>query len=488
MDLSDASLTPPLGTSRVSDQEFELLGDDEFDLDLSQMKLDDDEGSSEKLTKSNVWNVKATRASRQAILRKYSSSGPEDTIPAPSHVKIYFISRSRSGFAVLQSGDGVAEHDFSPSKVRILSRSHISWSKSSPRESSGFFLELLGPSEEEKDSTSNQACSDREQTRLEPDIETFELFTTSRDSTPLTYHGTVETLPETLPDLVAREWKSLSRHASNLREPSDGRYAETRLHFKIQTRRELMDELYVNPSPESAGTTSKNPLRGSHGLRIKCIGFRRIGANADLYRGKFAWSRQKLSAADRTYLLSRQADPDLVPVLDIPKTARRVRRLPKVTQGLPQGTAVAGSSSDPMRAQRRPPVKATSNSLNPTFLTLEDLTADFAALDTSPPVFRASKRKRDDRATAATTSGQVHKDASPNKKTRTFIGIGEQEKDVVPMDVLDTKPKKKGRRVKKSKARRMQDKEIKQMAAILSGLTIGAQNAEEDDDMEEDQK
>ncbi|KAG8950258.1 hypothetical protein FRC04_007892 [Tulasnella sp. 424] len=452
-----------------SDAEFDLLDDDSTDLGLSELRLGGDQARSSrgigerKPERSDIGvdvvDTTIIRALRQNILSKYHAEESRH-IPAPTHVKIFFTSDVRPGLAILQSGEGVVELDLSPHMIRVLPESLIFWSKSSTRGSVGFFIQrrhlnghehhtAAGPSNGRPTSVSSDPCN-------------FELLTPSKDSAALVYWGTMQILPYTLPDLHEQELKALPR----------------------QTRNDLCevldqpDQLGVK---RSSSTNDSTTVLSEPAPKFKCIGFRRVGMNPNLC-GQAEWSRQKLSLDAREYLLARRTDPDLVPLLDIPKTARRIRRLPKASKvQTPERKPSAYWSNSPKTRLEFKPAAITSGT---TRSSIQDLSTDFDTLGMDPPIFRASKRKRDESTVVTTgdTDGLVVGRAK-GKTRRVETGDGPEEE----MDAKDTgqkKSRKTERKMKKSRARKKQDREIRKMAAVLDGLSIGQLGSDEDSIME----
>ncbi|KAG8944775.1 hypothetical protein FRC00_010413, partial [Tulasnella sp. 408] len=463
------------GEAHGSDAEFELLDDENADLGLSKLQIDSNQvtiQNGERLGRSahtdevvDDIDIKGIRTLRQDIVSKYSSIEESRHVTSPPQVKVFYTSRTRPSAAILQSGDSVVEQDFSPNKIRVLPQSLVFWNKRSAKGSSGFFIETQ-PSNEEHGSILDS--NDRRSASLGSNLQSFELFTPSKDFAALVYWGTMECLPDALPDLQEQEFRALPR----------------------QTRSDLYREAVDNPSGLDLAdlhTDDFDSLLSGSVHRVRCIGFRRIGVNTDL-TGKFGWSRQKLSPGARVrsdthylcvskteldpklplsskeYLIARKDDTDWVPILDIPKTARRIRRLPKGLKSQPSGGLYFTSREASIQINLTPLEPATTSKASSSRRRIiQDMTTELDALDIEPPVFRASKRRRDEESSIV-PEFVIDFDVRPTKKkTRQLevdLGLDAWE-DVDEVTVLP-KPKKKERKMKKSRARRKRDKEVKE--------------------------
>ncbi|KAG8920968.1 hypothetical protein FRC00_009303, partial [Tulasnella sp. 408] len=396
------------GEAHGSDAEFELLDDENTDLGLSKLQLDSNQvtgRSGERKGRSvrtdevvDDIDIKGIRTLRQDIVSKYSSIEESRHVTSPPQVKIFYTSKTRPSAAILQSGDSVVE------------QSLVFWNKRSAKGSSGFFIETQASSEEHG---SILDSNDRRSASLESNLQSFELFTPSKDFAALVYWGTMECLPDALPDLQEQELRALPR----------------------QTRSDLYREAADNPSALDLAdlhTDDFDSLLSGSVHRVRCIGFRRIGVNTDL-TGKFGWSRQKLSPGARTPLE-------------------------------PEPTAKASGSRRRM---------------------IQDMTTDLDALDIEPPVFRASKRRRDEESSIVPEFA-IDFDVRPTKKkTRQLeVDLGLDAWEDVEEATVVPKLKKKERKMKKSRARRKRDKEVKEVAGMLNRLSMGQVEVEEDDGME----
>ncbi|KAG8917764.1 hypothetical protein FRC01_002224, partial [Tulasnella sp. 417] len=462
------TLNPSIGGAHDSDAEFELLEDDITDLGLSKLQMNSirgrnhhDAGKGKSAHTADVidtytTDIKGIRALRQDIVSKYSSNEISRHFTSSPQVKIFYTSKARPSVAILQSGDGVAEQDFSPNSARVLPESLIFWNKRSMKGSSGFFIEAR-PSNEEHGSVPN--LNGRRPAYLESTSPKFELFTPSKDFGSLVYWGTMEYLPDALPDLEEQEFRALPR----------------------QTRSDLYRESIHGSSGldlADLNTDDFDSLLSESVHKVECIGFRRIGVNPDL-TGKFGWSRQKLSPGAREYLLARKDNPDWVPILDIPKTARRIRRLPRSMKSQPSGGLYFTSRETPLEHQ---PTTTASSSRR---TIIQDVTADLDALDIEPLVFRASKRRRDEESTLIPEFAIESEVRPSKKKTKQFeVDIGLEEWEDVEEDTAKQKSKKKERKMKKSRARRKRDKEVKEVAGMLDRLSMGQLGSGEDEGME----
>lgn len=455
------------GRAHNSDAELELLDDDSTDLGLSKLQLGGNQATSHqgaikwKLAQTNDLvndiDIKGIRTLRQDILSKYTAKEESHHFTSLPQVKIFYTSTSRPGAAILQSGDSVVELDFSPNIIRVLPDSLIFWNKGSIKGSNGFFIQTGSASDEEPDSAFDS--NGGRPASLKRTLQNFELFTPSKDFAALVYWGTMECLPEALPDLHEQEFRALSR----------------------QARSDLYREAIDNPSGldlACLSTDDFDSLLSESVHKFKCIGFRRTGVNPDL-SGKFGWSRQKLGPGAREYLLARRDDPDWVPILDIPKTARRIRRLPRALKSQPSGGLYFTSRETPLEYQ------PTTNASSSRRSKLQGITTDLDALDLEPLVFRASKRRRDEESTIIPEFA-IDFDVNPTKKkTRpSEVDIGLEVWEDVEETTVHQKSKKE-RKMKKSRARRKRDKEVKEVAGMFDRLNMRQSEAEEDDRMED---
>ncbi|KAG9036971.1 hypothetical protein FS837_001568 [Tulasnella sp. UAMH 9824] len=206
------------GEAHGSDAEFELLDNENTDLGLSKLKLDSKQVTSRRgerkrrsvLTDEVVddIDIKGIRTLRQDIVSKYNSIEESRHVTSPPQVKIFYTSKTRPSAAILQSGDSVVEEDFSPNNIRVLPQSLVFWNKRSIKGSSGFFIETR-PTNEEYDSLLDPNGGIL--ASLEPNLQRFELLTPSKDFAALVYWGTMECLPDALPDLEEQEFRALPR-------------------------------------------------------------------------------------------------------------------------------------------------------------------------------------------------------------------------------------------------------------------------------------
>ncbi|KAG8917466.1 hypothetical protein FRC01_002439 [Tulasnella sp. 417] len=461
---------PSIGGAHDSDAEFELLDDDITDLGLSKLQINNIRGTNHHDARKKksahtadvidtyTTDIKGIRALRQDIVSKHSSNEISRHFTSSPQVKIFYTSKARPGVAILQSGDSVAEQDFSPNSARVLPESLIFWNKRSIKGSSGFFIETRPSNNEEHGLVTD--LNGHRPAYLESASQRFELFTPSKDFGSLIYWGTMEYLPDALPDLEEQEFRGLPRQV---------------------TRSDLYRESIHGSSGldlADLNTDDFDSLLSESVHKVECIGFRRIGVNPDL-TGKFGWSRQKLSPGAREYLLARKDNPDWVPILDIPKTARRIRRLPRSMKSQPSGGLYFTSRETPLEHQPTTPASSSRRTI------IQDVTTDLDALDIGPLVFRASKRRRDEESTIIPEFAIESEVRPSKKKTKQFeVDIGLEEWEDVEEATVKQKSKKKERKMKKSRARRKRDKEVKEVAGMLDRLSMGHLDHGDDEGME----